>query len=79
MHSVPLITLTSVLHLVTTSTKLQHLDIYDNGNISAEGVEILTVVGRERNITIVLKDLTDEQVAPANPCGLFLGFGKSSS
>ncbi len=59
----------AILHLVLSCTNLQHLDIFDNENISDAGRQTLVEVARERKITIALKGLTEEGVAPSDPSG----------
>ncbi|XP_060079141.1 uncharacterized protein LOC132558572 [Ylistrum balloti] len=66
----------AIISLVKNCPKLEHLDIYDH-KVSAEGVETLTEMAKDRNITIVLKGLTDTTVAPENPCAKLPFFGKT--
>ena len=60
----------AILNLITSLPKLKHLDIFDNRNLSAEGRGALVEVARQREITIVLKGLTDYDIAPENPAAV---------
>ena len=57
----------AILNLVTKCPKLKHLDIFDNRNLSTEGRETLAEIVRQRDITIVLRGLTDSDGAQENP------------
>lgn len=65
----------AIINLVRNCPKLEHLDIYDH-KVSPEGRETLTSLAIDRNLTIVLKGLTDAKVAPENPCAKLPFFGK---
>ncbi|XP_021344094.1 F-box/LRR-repeat protein 15-like, partial [Mizuhopecten yessoensis] len=65
----------AIIDLVRNCPNLDHLDIYDH-KVSREGIETLTEMAKDRNITIVLKGLTDSEVAPENPCAKLPFFGK---
>lgn len=54
-----------ILNFVVTASKLEHLDIFDNTNLSTLGKETLVEIARERGITVVLRGLTEAGVAPA--------------
>ena len=55
-------------------TQLKHLDIYDH-KISPEGRRCMVDIAKPRGLTVVLKGLNDQQVAPANPCLMLPNFG----
>ncbi len=57
----------AILNLVTKCPKLKHLDVFDSKNLSTEGRDTLVEIARQRGITVVLKGLTDTDVAPENP------------
>ena len=60
----------AILNLVTSLPNLKHLDIFDNRNLSPHGRETLVEIARQREMTIVLKGLTDADVAPENPAAV---------
>ena len=66
---------TALIELITSCPSLKHLDIFDH-KISEEGRETMTEIARQTKLTIVLKGLTDEDVAPDNPCSMLPNFGK---
>ncbi|ELU13733.1 hypothetical protein CAPTEDRAFT_190319 [Capitella teleta] len=57
LTNVPLLTQQGILNMLSSLHKLKHLDIYDNTNISEEGINILTECMKVRGIVIVLKGL----------------------
>ena len=57
----------AIIHLIMSCSKLQHLDIFDNKNISESGRQTITDIARGRKLTVVLKGLTDPVVAPPDP------------
>ncbi len=57
----------AIISVLTSSSKLRHLDLFDNKNLTSEGRETVAEIARQRNITLVLKGLTDADVAPENP------------
>lgn len=66
---------TSIINLMTNCSQLVFLDIYDH-TISQDSRIIIADIARERKMKIVLKDLTDHDIAPENPCSLLPNFGK---
>ncbi|KAK3084234.1 hypothetical protein FSP39_010408 [Pinctada imbricata] len=66
---------TALIQLITSCPNLSHLDIYDH-KISPQGIETMTEIAQQTKLTIVLKGLTDKEVAPENPCLMLPNFGK---
>lgn len=60
---------------MTNCSQLVFLDIYDH-RISQDSRRIIADIARERKMKIVLKGLTDNGIAPENPCSLLPNFGK---
>lgn len=65
----------AIINLMTKCPKLVFLDIYDH-KISAESRSVMTDIARQRKMKIVLKGLTDQEIALENPCSLLPNFGK---
>ncbi|XP_062588055.1 F-box and leucine-rich repeat protein 13-like [Saccostrea cucullata] len=65
----------AIIDLMTNCPQLMFLDIYDH-NISKDGRSIIADIARQRKMKIVLKGLTDLEIAPENPCSLLPNFGK---
>lgn len=66
---------TSIIDIMTNCSQLVFLDIYDH-RISQDSRRIIADIARERKMKIVLKGLTDNDIAPENPCSLLPNFGK---
>lgn len=60
---------------MTNCSQLVFLDIYDH-RISQDSRRIIADIARERKMKIVLKGITDNDIAPENPCSLLPNFGK---
>lgn len=60
---------------MTNCSQLVFLDIYDH-RTSQDSRRIIADIARERKMKIVLKGLTDNDIAPENPCSLLPNFGK---
>lgn len=66
---------TSIIDIMTNCSQLVFLDIYDH-RISQDSRRIIADIARERKMKIVLKGITDNDIAPENPCSLLPNFGK---
>lgn len=66
---------TSIIDIMTNCSQLVFLDIYDH-RTSQDSRRIIADIARERKMKIVLKGLTDNDIAPENPCSLLPNFGK---
>ena len=64
----------SIIDLMIQCTSLKHIDIYDH-KISGEGRRSMIDIAKPRGLTVVLKGLNDEDVAPENPCLMLPNFG----
>lgn len=64
----------AIIDLMIKCTQLKHLDIYDH-KISPEGRRCMVDIAKPQGLTVVLKGLNDQEVAPANPCLMLPNFG----
>jgi hypothetical protein len=65
----------AIINLMTNCSQLMLLDIYDH-KISTESRSIIADIARQRKMKIVLKGLTDLDIALENPSSLLPNFGK---
>jgi hypothetical protein len=61
-----LITQDAIINVLATAPSLVHLDIFFNRNIKKEMYDTIEEILRRRNISLVLKGLTDRDVSPSN-------------
>ncbi|KAL5017355.1 hypothetical protein ScPMuIL_006944 [Solemya velum] len=71
----PNITEGALMTMIDSCPHLNHLDIFDK-RISPEGRKLMVESARKKGLKIVLKGLSDKDIAPDNPCMMLPNFGK---
>ncbi len=61
LNHIPNISQEAALQFIFSAQNLDHLDIFDNPNITEEGRQILREYGEQRNVTIILSGLELQQ------------------